>query len=125
MSIKKNVLWNLFGSATPLLVGVVVIPYIYKEIGIERIGVLTIIWALIGYFSIFDFGLGRAITQRIASLAAHDSDVQKRTIATTGVILTFLIGTIGGLVGFVAIELVGVGWINDCNNRLAINSQCR
>ena len=45
---------------------------------IERIGVLTIIWALIGYFSIFDFGLGRAITQRIASLASHQTDRQKK-----------------------------------------------
>lgn len=95
-----------------MLVGIAAIPYIYKEIGIERIGVLTIIWALIGYFSIFDFGLGRAITQRIASLASNESDGQKRTIATTGVFLTLLIGMIGGMVGFGAIELVGVGWIN-------------
>jgi O-antigen/teichoic acid export membrane protein len=116
MSIKKNVLWNLFGSAAPLLVGVVAIPYIYKEIGIERIGVLTIIWALIGYFSIFDFGLGRAITQRIASLEAHESNGQKRTIATTGVFLTLLIGTIGGLIGVAAIELVGVGWISSAQH---------
>jgi O-antigen/teichoic acid export membrane protein len=112
MSIKRNTLWNLFGSVIPMLVGIAAIPYIYKEIGIERIGVLTIIWALIGYFSIFDFGLGRAITQRIASLAPHETDGQKRTIATTGVFLTLLIGIVGGLVGFAAIELVGVGWIN-------------
>ena len=112
MSIKKNTLWNLFGSAAPMLVGIGAIPYIYNQIGIERIGVLTIIWALIGYFSIFDFGLGRAITQRIASLAPNKNDAQKITIATTGVFLTLSIGTIAGLVGFAAIELVGVGWIN-------------
>jgi O-antigen/teichoic acid export membrane protein len=116
MSIKKNVLWNLFGSAAPLLVGVVAIPYIYKEIGIERIGVLTIIWALIGYFSIFDFGLGRAITQRIASLASHQSIGQKRTIATTGVVLTLLIGTIGSVAGFSFIQLFGVSWINSAQH---------
>jgi O-antigen/teichoic acid export membrane protein len=112
VSIKKNTLWNLFGSTAPMLIGIAAIPYIYKHIGIERIGVLTIIWALIGYFSIFDFGLGRAITQRIASLTSHQTDRQKETIATTGVFLTLLIGTVGGLVGFVAIELVGVSWIN-------------
>jgi O-antigen/teichoic acid export membrane protein len=112
MSIKKNTLWNLFGSVVPMLVGIVAIPYIYREIGIERIGVLTIIWALIGYFSIFDFGLGRAITQRIASLAAHQTDERKKTIATTGVFLTLLIGMVGGLLGFAAIELLGVRWLN-------------
>lgn len=112
MSIRKNALWNLLGSAAPMLVGLAAIPYIYKHIGIERIGVLTIIWALIGYFSIFDFGLGRAITQRIASLASHQTDRQKKTIATTGVFLTLLIGMVGGLIGFAAIELVGVSWVN-------------
>lgn len=95
-----------------MLIGVAAIPYIYKHIGIERIGILTIIWALIGYFSIFDFGLGRAITQRIASLASHSTDAQTKTIATTGVFLTLLIGIVGGLVGFAVIELVGVRWLN-------------
>lgn len=105
MSIRKNTLWNLFGSALPMLIGIAAIPYIYKHIGIERIGVLTLIWALIGYFSIFDFGLARAITQRIASLGSHQTEKLKTAIATTGVLLTLLIGIVGGLVGLVAIEL--------------------
>jgi O-antigen/teichoic acid export membrane protein len=112
MSIKKNVLWNLLGSAAPMLIGLATIPYIFKHVGIERIGVLTIIWALIGYFSIFDFGLGRAITQRIAGLADHHTDTQKKTIAATGVSLTLLIGLLGGLVGIIAVEVVGVAWLN-------------
>jgi O-antigen/teichoic acid export membrane protein len=95
-----------------MVVGIAVIPYIYQHIGIERIGILTIIWALIGYFSIFDFGLGRAITQRIASLASRQTDSQKKTIATTGVFLTLVVGMVGGLVGFAVIELVGVNWVN-------------
>lgn len=95
-----------------MLVGIAAIPYIYGHIGIERIGILTIIWALIGYFSIFDFGLGRAITQRIASLAPHQTGRKKKTIATTGFSLTLLIGMVGGLAGFAAIELVGVNWVN-------------
>jgi O-antigen/teichoic acid export membrane protein len=112
MSIRKNTIWNLFGSAAPMLIGLVAIPYIYKHLGVERIGVLTIIWALVGYFSIFDFGLGRAITQRIACLDMRETDKLKRIVATTGAFLTLLIGVAGALVGFAALELVGVGWVN-------------
>ena len=112
MSIRINSLWNLLGSAGPMLIGIPAIPYIYHRIGIERIGVLTIIWALIGYFSIFDFGLGRAITQRISGLTCSETDGQKKTIATTGVFFTLLIGMAGGLLGFAAIYLVGIKWIN-------------
>lgn len=96
----------------PMLIGMAAIPYIYKHIGIERVGILTIIWALIGYFSIFDFGLGRAITQRIAGLAQDNAEQHKKNIATTGVFFTVLIGTVGGVVGFAVIELVGLRWIN-------------
>lgn len=98
-----------------MLIGIAAIPYIYKHIGIEKVGILTIIWALIGYFSIFDFGLGRAISQRIASLSLHQTD-HKKTIATTGVLLTLLIGMIGGLVGLAAIELIGVNWVNSARD---------
>ena len=44
-----------------------------KGIGVEAFGILTLIWSLIGYFSLFDFWLGRALTQRVAaSLASED-----------------------------------------------------
>jgi O-antigen/teichoic acid export membrane protein len=102
----------MFGSAAPMLVGIATVPYIYNQIGVERIGVLTIIWALIGYFSIFDFGLGRAITQRIASLSSLHTESQIIKTATTGVFTTLVIGVFGGLVGLVTIEITGVGWIN-------------
>jgi O-antigen/teichoic acid export membrane protein len=116
MSIKKNTLWNLFGSVVPMLIGLATIPFIYKQIGIERIGILTIVWALIGYFSIFDFGLGRAITQRIASLTLRKSEEQKTTTATAGFFLTLMIGILGGVAGFAVIEFAGVSWINASKN---------
>jgi O-antigen/teichoic acid export membrane protein len=113
MSIKKNTLWNLFGSAAPMIIGVAALPYIYHKISTERLGVLTIVWALIGYCSIFDFGLGRAITQRIAaSTIDHNDNMSVNTTATTGVILTLVIGIAGAGVGLIAIRLFGVGWMN-------------
>lgn len=111
MTVFKNTSWNLLGSVVPMLVGIVAMPYIYQSIGIERIGVLTIVWALIGYFSIFDFGLGRAITQRIASLAPKDDYKKRNSIATTGVMLTLVIGVFGCFIGILAFELVGVQWV--------------
>lgn len=112
MNIRKNTLWNLLGSAVPMLIGIGAIPYIYNEIGIERIGVLTIVWALIGYFSIFDFGLGRAITQRIAGSASKHNEQQENVTVTTGVYLTLALGVFGGLLGIAAINVAGINWMN-------------
>lgn len=110
-AIRRNTLWNLLGSALPMLIGIAAIPFIYSNLGINRTGVLTIVWALIGYFSIFDFGLGRAITQRIASAPQGQPTELNRTIATTGIFLTALIGMIGGVVAFAAFEIIGIDWI--------------
>ncbi|MBK8204410.1 MAG: oligosaccharide flippase family protein [Bdellovibrionales bacterium] len=49
-------------------VGIVAIPLLIQNIGMERFGLLTIIWAIIGYFSLFDFGLSRVITYRVSEM---------------------------------------------------------
>jgi O-antigen/teichoic acid export membrane protein len=66
MSLRRNILWNLAGAGLPLLAGAALIPFLVRESGIEVFGILTLVWALIGYFSLFDFGLGRALTQQVA-----------------------------------------------------------
>jgi hypothetical protein len=55
MSLKRNIVWNLAGTGLPLLVGALTIPYLPRTTGVEAFGVLTLVWALIGYFSLFDF----------------------------------------------------------------------
>lgn len=112
MSVKKNTLWNLFGTASPMLIGVASVPYMYEQIGTERLGVLTVIWAIIGYFSIFDFGLGRALTQRIAALPSAENTDTIGKIAKSGLLLTFFIGLIGCVLGLVAVTTLGVNWMN-------------
>lgn len=42
-------------------------PFLIRAIGQERLGVLSLIWVVVGYFSFLDMGLGRAVTVAIAS----------------------------------------------------------
>ena len=42
------------------------IPVLTRGLGTERFGVLTLAWAVLGYASFFDLGLGRALTQAVA-----------------------------------------------------------
>jgi len=56
----------LLGYLLPVLVALGAVPVLIHALGSARFGVLTLIWAVVGYFTLFDFGLGRALTQRFA-----------------------------------------------------------
>jgi len=58
----KNSLWNFLGQSTPLLVALFAIPTLIQGLGTDRFGGLTLTWMVIGYFSLFDPGLGRIFT---------------------------------------------------------------
>ncbi len=92
-----NSLINLSGSVIPLAVGLVTIPRIVEGLGIERFGLLTLAWAIIGYFSLFDMGISRAMTQLIAEKIgnAQESDVSK--IAWTGLLMMSIFGLVGAI----------------------------
>lgn len=63
--------------------------------GEEAFGILTLLWAAIGYFSLFDFGLGRALTQIIAAERSAQATVQA-ALLRTGLLGALLPGVLGG-----------------------------
>ncbi|MBY0404829.1 MAG: flippase [Cyanobacteria bacterium] len=62
----KNIFFNFGMHGLTMLIGLITVPMIIKGMGTDRFGILTIIWVLIGYSSLLDFGLGRALTQDIS-----------------------------------------------------------
>jgi O-antigen/teichoic acid export membrane protein len=104
MSLKKNTIWNLIGSGSPLLAAAACIPYTLQQLGAEGFGVLTLIWALIGYFNFFDFGAGRALTYEVSRLQTAMQDALPETrrfaihnILKAGLLLTAVTGVLGFL----------------------------
>jgi O-antigen/teichoic acid export membrane protein len=65
-SLRLNTVGNLLGNASPLLVAFFALPVLTKGLGPDRFGVLTLAWVILGYFSLFDLGLGRAMTKGVA-----------------------------------------------------------
>lgn len=95
----------------PLLLGVIAIPYLYRHLGIEKVGILTLVWALIGYFSLFDFGLGRALTQQVSATRAAGLEEQLPGLVKSGLLFTALTGLVGGLLLAVLAYPLGFEWL--------------
>ncbi len=96
--LAKNTLWNLVGQGVPVIAAVFAIPLLIKGLGIERFGVLTLAWMVIGYFSLFDFGIGRALTKVVAEKLGGGQAEDIPAIAWTALSLMLLLGVVGAII---------------------------
>src|SRR5688572_14347843 len=97
--VAANTLWTLIGLIAPAVVGVAVIPWLVRGFGDERFAVLTLAWTVIGYFTLFDLGLGRAVTRQLSeSLVTRDTD-HIGSVLWTAWSLMLGLGLIGAAVG--------------------------
>ncbi len=94
----RNIFYNLFGFALPLLIGIACLPHIIFTLGNTKFGFLSVAWVIIGYFSIFDLGLGRALTQAIAARLANDRIGQIYTLTRKTLFAMTVLSIVGGAV---------------------------
>lgn len=98
--LARNSLLNFVGQVLPLVVGLVTIPVIVRGLGVERFGLLSLTWVVLGYFTIFDLGLGRATTKYVAEALGKDQSGQVPSIVWTAGIIQGAFGLVGALVLF-------------------------
>ena len=75
-----------------MAVGVAAVPPLVRLLGVDRFGVLALAWIIVGYFSLFDLGMGRALTKLVADKCRIDperifvvlADIQARFWAVNG-----------------------------------------
>jgi len=96
--LAHNMLLNLIGQGLPLLVGVVSVPFIIRGLGTDRFGLLSLAWVVLGYFAIFDLGLGRATTKFVAEALGKGEEKEIPRIAWTSVTVQALFGLLGSIV---------------------------
>lgn len=85
-----NIGLNIAGMIFPMLVGVLTVPGLLHRLGQERFGVLALGWVLVGYFGFLDLGMGRALTQYLAS--AEQAGVSRQEQATVACAARRLLG---------------------------------
>src|SRR2546426_7174643 len=96
--VARHTLYNILGQALPLAVGLVAIPILTRSLGDTRFGLLALMWAIIGYFSLLDLGLGRATTKFVAEALAEQDARRARQVAGFAAAGQTALGVVAGAV---------------------------
>lgn len=93
--LMRNVLWNLLGHGVPLVFALLAIPPLVGGLGTERFGVLVLAWMVVGYFTLFDLGVGRATTKFTSEYLARRAFPELQRLIWTSLAALLLIGLLG------------------------------
>ena len=93
--LARNVLMNVLGESAPLVAAFFSIPILIKSLGTGRFGVLTLAWVVVGYFSLFDIGLGRALTKLVAEKIGKENTEEIPSLIWTALALMGGLGLVG------------------------------
>ncbi len=114
--LARNSLYNYVGLLAPIVVGFVSIPVLVAHLGTDRFGLLSLAWMVVGYFNIFDMGIGRATTKFVAEYSANGRRSELGVLVANALLLS----ASGGLIGTLTVSLLAPTvvhtWLNIPDN---------
>ncbi len=95
--IARNSALNLAGEMLPLVAAVVAIPFVVRGLGRDGFGILSLAWVVLGYFTHFDLGMGRATSKFVAEYLAGGKEQEVRALVWNFVKITGGLGVLGSI----------------------------
>lgn len=96
-SIAFNTILNLIGQIIPIAVAFFSIPILLSHIGKDLFGILSLVWVVLGYFLIFDFGVSKALTKFIAEELREGEESNIAHLFWTTITFQIVISAVLGL----------------------------
>ncbi len=96
-ALVRNTGLNLIGRIAPLLVAVAAMPYVIRQLGPDRDGLLSLAWMVVGYFALFDLGIGPATTKFVAELLGRGEVENLPEMVWTALGSQTAFGLLGGI----------------------------
>ncbi len=84
-----------------MLFALIFIPPLIAGLGKERFGLLSLSWIMIGYFSFFDFGIGKSVTKIIAEKIGSKNNIEIPEIFWNSLMFLF----------WISLFVVGIGFL--------------
>lgn len=92
-----------------MLAALAAVPFLIENLGPERLGVLSLIWVVVGYFSFLDMGLGRAVTVAVACCRSSSETAGADELHIVGTASVLLAGVGAAVALLLGLGLLGWG----------------
>lgn len=104
--LARNTAINMIGRIVPLLVAIVTMPYVIRHLGPDRYGLLALAWIVVGYFAIFNLGIGPATTKFVAEMLGKGETEGLPELVWTAFASQTVFGVVGGILLAIASPLL-------------------
>ena len=94
----RNSAYNFAGQVISIVVAFVCIPIAFRNLGVERFGLLSLAWSLLSYAIVFDLGTGPAVARATAASLATDAGRRIAAILRAGLTIQIGLGIAAGLI---------------------------
>jgi O-antigen/teichoic acid export membrane protein len=93
----RNSALNLTSYALGPLAGLICLPITFRELGPERFALLTLLWAILTYGTLFDFGVGRGVARASAAALADLQHGRILTVSRFAISFQLIVGMLAGI----------------------------
>jgi O-antigen/teichoic acid export membrane protein len=94
--LARNAALNFGGHVLPLVAALLLVPALLARLEVERFGFLALAWALVGYFSLFDLGIGRALCRLVSERTGTPHEAGLPALSNSALSLTLALGIVAG-----------------------------
>lgn len=95
--LARNTMLNLAGRVAPLLLAIFTVPYVIHHLGPDRYGLYSLAWIVVGYFALFNLGMGPATTKFVAELLGKGETEKLPELTWTAAASQTGLGIFGGI----------------------------
>ena len=123
--IRHNIIANFAGKFWINILGILIVPFYIKYLGVEAYGLIGIFFSLRSLISLLDMGLSTTLSKELSRLAiTQNSENESRDLLRTLELLFFLIGIIIAIVISLLCDPIANNWINSTNIETGLIKKC-
>jgi O-antigen/teichoic acid export membrane protein len=90
--------WSFQTNIYPLIAALAAMPILHENIGTEKLGIVSLTWVLVGYFTLLDLGVGKALTYSVSSALGEKSKINDLT--QTAISFLLIVSIIFSAIGY-------------------------